>query len=176
MPTHLSSKLSDVLRAVLVRAHEASVGPLGDLSIRLWDGLRAAGRGRRIGFVSGEIRDVHSIVCTRVQVRGMVRVLGEGRRRRGIPSVLFLVHVLVFWVVLEYLHLRIVGLRHERGTGLVGERHRVGIWVGIVPGAIGSKRLRLLRSRVARVVAMLMMLWKAVRSDRVYVSLRQQRD
>ena len=58
---------------------------------------------------------------------GMVRVLGERLRGGGISSVLFLVHVVLFLGVLEHLHLGIVGLRHEGGAGLVGERHGVGI-------------------------------------------------
>ena len=173
----LSAKLSDVLRAVLIRAHEPSVGALGDLPVRLWDGLGAAGRGRTVEFVTGEIRDFQSIICSRIQVGRVVWVLGDRSGWGGISSMLVMVHVVLFLVVLEYLHLRVAGLRHERGTGLVGERHVVGILVGVVPGAIGGERLRLLWSRVARDVAMLMMLWcwKPARNDRVYV-LRQQRD
>jgi hypothetical protein len=83
--------------------------------------------------------------------------------------VLVMVHVLLFLVFLEHLHLRVAGLRHERGAGLVGERHVVGILICVMPRAIGGEGLGLLSSRVARDVAMLLMLWSksAARNDRV---------
>lgn len=163
---YLSPKLSDIFRAVLVRAYEASVRTFGDLAIRLRDRLGAARRGRCLRFMTGKIRDIHSIVRSCIQVGWVIRVLGERRRWRGISRVLFLVHIVLF--LLQHIHLRrVCGLRHEGRTGLVGERHVVGICVGWIPGAIGNEVLRLLRWMVARDVAMLMMLCKAARGDRV---------
>jgi hypothetical protein len=49
---------------------------------------------------------------------------------------LVLVEVFLFLVVLEHLHLRIVGFGHERGPRLVGERHCVVIGIDVVPGVI----------------------------------------
>jgi hypothetical protein len=125
--THLSSKVSDLLGAVLVCAHKSTVGAFRDLSIGFRDGFGASGGGRLLGFVTWEAWDFHSIIGSGIEMGRMVRVLGERLRGRGISSVLFLVHVVLFLGVLEHLHLGIVGLRHEGGAGLVGERHGVGI-------------------------------------------------
>jgi hypothetical protein len=176
--TNLSSKISDLLRAVVVHAYIASVGALRYLPVWFWDWLRAAGRGWCFRLMARKVWNFHAIIRRWSKMGSLVRILGYVRAWRGwVLIVLFLNAGLILMVLEHDLHLWIIRLCHGERPRLVGKRHDGGC-MRIVKGRTvrrqGSKALNMSSAGVARDVAMSRRKGGCTRCRRDQCSLRQQ--